>query len=82
MKMNLKPLRDQVIVVTGAGSGIGAATAKMAADRGAKVVLVGRQEDTLMRLVEEIVHAGGSAISVPADVGVQDDHARILERAI
>ncbi len=82
MKLKLKPLRDQVIVVTGAGSGIGAATARMAAARGAKVVLAGRQEEALARVLEEIGRDGGAAISVSADVGVEDDHKRILERAI
>lgn len=82
MKLKLKPLRDQVIVITGASSGIGAATARMAAECGAKVVLVGRQENGLNSVLNDIVRAGGSAISVVADVGVQDDHDRILERAI
>lgn len=82
MKLKLKPLREQVMVITGASSGIGAATARMAAERGAKVVLVGRQEDALNNVLNDIVQAGGSAISVAADVGVQDDHDRILERAI
>ena len=82
MKLKLKPLRDQVMVVTGASSGIGAATARMAAERGAKVVLVGRQEEALNSVMNDIVRSGGSAISVAADVGVQGDHDRILERAI
>ncbi|OAE56848.1 short-chain dehydrogenase [Achromobacter xylosoxidans] len=82
MKLKLKPLRDQVMVITGASSGIGAATARMAAERGAKVVLVGRQQNALNDVLNDIVRAGGSAVSVTADVGVQDDHNRILERAI
>jgi short-subunit dehydrogenase len=82
MKLKLKVLRDQVMVVTGASSGIGAATARMGAERGAKVVLVGRQEEALNSVMNDIVRRGGSAISVAADVGVQDDHDRILERAI
>lgn len=82
MKLKLKPLRDQVMVITGASSGIGAATARMAAERGAKVVLVARQEEALKAVLDDIVRGGGSAISVAADVGVQDDHDRILERAI
>ncbi|WP_366919825.1 SDR family oxidoreductase [Achromobacter insolitus] len=82
MKLKLKPLREQVMVITGASSGIGAATARMAAERGAKVVLVGRQEDALNDVLNDIVRAGGSAVSVAADVGVQDDHDRILQRAL
>jgi len=82
MKPNLKPLRDQVIVITGAGSGIGAATARMAAGRGAKVVLAGRQQETLSKVVEDILREGGTAVSVVADVGIQEDHERILAEAI
>lgn len=82
MKPNLKPLRDQVIVITGAGSGIGAATARMAASRGAKVVLAGRQEEALQQVAQEIGQDGGTAICVAADVGVQDDHDRILAQAV
>ncbi|HCW20987.1 MAG TPA: short-chain dehydrogenase, partial [Achromobacter sp.] len=82
MKLSLKPLRDQVIVITGAGSGIGAATARMAGERGAKVVLAGRQEEALARIVEEVIRGGGAAVSVVADVGIEADHQRILDHAI
>jgi NADPH:quinone reductase-like Zn-dependent oxidoreductase len=47
MAISLKPLRDQVIVITGASSGIGLVTARMAAKRGAKLVLAARNEDAL-----------------------------------
>lgn len=59
MKLKLKPLREQVMVITGASSGIGAATAKMAAERGAKVVLVGRQENRLNSVLNDIVRGAG-----------------------
>ena len=45
----LKPLSEQVIVITGASSGIGLATASMAAKKGARVVLAARNEDALDR---------------------------------
>jgi short-subunit dehydrogenase len=66
---NLKPLADQVIVITGASSGIGLVTARMAAERGAKVLLVSRAGDALQRIVEEITDAGGTAAFAVADVG-------------
>lgn len=68
MKMSLLPLHEQVIVITGASSGIGLVTAKQSARRGARVVLVARNSNALERAVEEIRHDGGRAIHVVADV--------------
>ena len=69
MTLQLKPLAKQVIVITGASSGIGLVTAKLAASRGAKVVLVARNESSLSEAVEAIRAAGGDAIHAVADVG-------------
>ncbi|OZI49071.1 SDR family oxidoreductase [Bordetella genomosp. 5] len=82
MKIRLKPLKEQVVVITGAGSGIGAATARLAASRGARVVLAGRGEDALNAVAHEIEAQGGKALVVTADVGVEQDHERILEQAM
>jgi NADP-dependent 3-hydroxy acid dehydrogenase YdfG len=68
MGNNLKPLEEQVIVITGASSGIGLATAVLAAERGARLVLAARSGETLDELVQNISAAGGQAIAVPADV--------------
>ena len=65
----LKPLAEQVIVITGASSGIGLATAKAAAARGAKVMLVARDGEALATAVSEITAAGGTADHAVADVG-------------
>lgn len=69
MAIALKPLKDQVIVVTGASSGIGLVTARTAAARGARVLLVARSGDALARIVDEIRAAGGNADHAVADVG-------------
>jgi NAD(P)-dependent dehydrogenase (short-subunit alcohol dehydrogenase family) len=78
----LKPLHDQIIVLTGASSGIGRATAKMAADAGAKLVLAARSENALNELVDDINSAGGEAVAVVADVGVEEDVDKIAATAI
>ncbi|WP_242140126.1 SDR family oxidoreductase [Sphingomonas sp. TREG-RG-20F-R18-01] len=69
MKIALKPIAEQVIVITGASSGIGLVTAKRAAAQGAKVVLVARNAESLREAVEGITAAGGDAIFAVADVG-------------
>lgn len=66
--IKLKKIQDQVILITGASSGIGLATAKMAAKKGAKVVLVSRNTKELNRIVREIKLSGGEAFAVTADV--------------
>jgi NAD(P)-dependent dehydrogenase (short-subunit alcohol dehydrogenase family) len=79
--MKHKPLREQVIVITGASSGIGLATARMAAERGARVVLAARSGDALARIRAEIEGVGGKAIDVVADVGRRSDVQAVADRA-
>jgi len=59
---------NKVVVITGASSGIGAATAKLLASNGAKVGLGARREDRLQSLVQEITAAGGQAAYQVTDV--------------
>lgn len=66
--MTTDPLDDQVALVTGASSGIGAATARELADAGASVALAARREDRLESLADEIETEGGEALVVPTDV--------------
>jgi short-subunit dehydrogenase len=82
MSIELKKLENQVIVVTGASSGIGLATALAAAERGARVVLAARSDRTLTDVVESINEAGGEAIAVVADVSNRADCDRIVEAAL
>jgi len=81
MQVKLKPLSEQTIVITGATSGIGLCTARMAANRGANVVVVARNEDALHDLVDEINASGGTAIYAIADVADEDALERAAETA-
>lgn len=82
MSIKLKRLEDQVIVITGGTSGIGLATAKRAAARGARVVLCSRNEPELRETVSAIEERGGNARSVVADVANQEDVERLATTAI
>jgi len=82
MGIKLKRIEDQVVVITGASSGIGLATAKMAAERGARVVLVARDGDGLASARVEIEGSGGRAITVIADVSVLEDVRAIAQRTV
>jgi len=82
MQVDLKPLEQQVIVITGASSGIGLATAEAAAHRGARLVLVARSDDTLREICARIVADGGEAIHCVADVGDRDELAHAARAAI
>jgi len=77
-----KRLKDQVIVITGASSGIGLATARMAASRGARVVLAARNAQDLEAVTNEMCARGGRAVSVPADVSDAEAIEELGRRAV
>ena len=82
MKIKLKPIREQVIVITGATSGIGLATAKQAAKRGASVVLNARAEEDLQTVAKEINEIGGQVAYVAGDVADIDIVRNLAQTAI
>ncbi len=63
-------LTGKVALITGAGSGIGAATARLMAAEGASVAVTGIPEDGVIAITAEIVDSGGSAIAIPTDVSI------------
>jgi len=76
MKFRQKPLGEQTIVVTGATSGIGLVTARLAAKHGANLMLVARNEKSLKTLARELRKSGKEAAFVAADVAKFDDLRR------
>src|SRR5688572_667665 len=82
MSIKLKDLANQVIVITGGSSGIGLVTARLAASRGARLVLNARNEAALQKITSEINQAGGQAIGVAGDVGKFEDVRRIADAAV
>jgi NADP-dependent 3-hydroxy acid dehydrogenase YdfG len=75
-------LANTVALVTGASSGIGAATAKALAAEGAAVALLARRADRLAELKAEIESAGGTALPVPADVTDAEQVAAAVRRTV
>lgn len=74
-------IKDKVVIITGASSGIGEASAKLLASKGAKVILGARREDQLRQLVDAIQSAGGQAVYQVMDVVNSSDNAQIVELA-
>jgi NAD(P)-dependent dehydrogenase (short-subunit alcohol dehydrogenase family) len=77
-----KPLAEQVVVVTGASSGLGRAIARGLGAHGAKVVVTARNAEALDAAVREIETLGSEALAVPADHAVQDEVAQVVEQAV
>lgn len=74
---------EQVVVITGASSGIGRDTARRFARRHARLVLVSRREEALEQVVDECVHAGApDAVAVPADISDETALQNVVDTAL
>src|SRR3954454_23062488 len=74
-------IKDKVVTITGASSGIGEATAKLLASKGAKVLLGARREDKLKQIADEIEKDGGQAVYQALDVTKASDNDGIVSLA-
>lgn len=79
--MQSSGIQDKVVVITGASSGIGEATALLLAECGAKVILGSRRSDRLKALAERINDGGGEGSYAPTDVRRRDDVSALVKLA-
>lgn len=80
--MKKKPIEAQTIVITGASSGIGLATARLAAEKGARVVLASRNKNELQKICKNINNKGESSTYIKADVSKEEDIRQVANHAI
>jgi dehydrogenase/reductase SDR family member 7B len=75
-------MKDKVVIITGASSGIGKALSFEMAARGAKVVLAARSLDKLTGIVSELKARGASAIAIPTDVSLEGDCRKLIKETV
>ena len=80
--MRKKPISEQVVVVTGASSGLGRAVARLAGRRRARVVCGGRNPEALEAAVAEVEQTGGEALAVEFDAASEDECHQLVEQAV
>ncbi len=80
--LRFKPLSEQVVVITGATSGIGLSTARAAAARGASLVLAARNQEALKAVCEDLTAKGARCAYIVADVGVEAEVQAVAAFAI
>ncbi len=81
-KYSFEDIKDQVVVITGSGRGIGKSVAETFANQGAKVVISDIDEDVCNEAVEDIKKQGGDAIGVVADISKEDQVANLMKAPV
>ena len=77
-----KWLQDRSVLVTGGGSGIGAAAARRFAQEGASVVVADRDEASARRIADIIGQSGGRALGVQADISIENDNDKMVDAVV
>jgi NADP-dependent 3-hydroxy acid dehydrogenase YdfG len=72
-------LSSKTVLITGASSGIGEATARILASLGMNVVLAARRQKELDRIVKEIKEKGGNAVGIPTDITKEEDQKKAFQ---
>ena len=75
-------MKNKVVLITGSSSGIGKALAELFAQKGAKVVVSGRDEQRVHEVVDAIISKGGTATGILADVAKQEDCSRLIKQSV
>ena len=80
--MMSKNIEGKVVVITGASSGLGEATARLLSAQGASVVLGARRVDCIQSVADELIGSGGKALAIPTDVTHSDQVKRLVDAAV
>lgn len=75
-------IKDKIVVITGASSGLGEATARLLSAQGASVVLAARREDRIKALAGELTRGGGKAFAMTTDVTRSEEVKRLVDAAV
>ena len=75
-------IEGKIVVITGASSGLGEATARMLSAHGATVVLGARRVERIVALADELVRGGGQALALQTDVTRSEDIQRLVDGAV